>query len=470
LTPAGRGRRAPVEPDSNPNRPQVRLPDPDRFEVVIVGGGPAGLTAAAEVGRHGVRTVLFDESAELGGQYYRRRPSGVRTLPGDHRRHGSELIADVRSSEVEVRTGTVVWGAEPGRLYTSDSSGRLQILECVRLLLATGAHERVVPFPGWTLPGVVTAGAALHWARVDRIALGRRVVVAGTGPLTLIAAAALVELGTEVAALVELKHPYGFNPWVLRSLGRPTSALSGVSALATLRRHGVEILQGWTIAEAVGNGRVSHVEVEALQGSGHPRELSVDAVCVSHGFRLNWELAGILGCECRLDPVTGDQVPVVDVGCATSVPGIFAAGEVVGLGGVEAAVETGRRAARGILSELGRTARPRTGPDWKAAAYTRFLSQLCEVPAAVYDRIPDATLVCRCESVTAGAVRRASATGRTDLGGVKALTRAGMGACQGRLCGHTVRALAGRREAAFTPRMPVRPIPMPVADLVLPPT
>jgi D-hydroxyproline dehydrogenase subunit alpha len=232
----------------------------------------------------------------------------------------------------------------------------------------------------------------------------------------------------------------------------------------------VEILQGWTIAEAVGKGRVSHVEVEALQGSGRPRELRVDAVCVSHGFRLNWELAGILGCECRLDPVTGDQVPVVDVGCATSVPGIFAAGEVVGLGGVEAAVETGWRAARGILSELGRAARPRTGPDWMAAAYTCFLSRLCEVPPAVYDRIPDATLVCRCESVTAGAVRRASATSRTDLGGVKALTRAGMGACQGRLCGHTVRALAGRLEAAFTPRMPIRPIPMPVADLVLPPT
>ncbi len=462
------GAKEPEQAPTNPNRPSVELPEADRFEAIIVGGGAAGLAAAAELGIRGVHTALVDEAAELGGQYYRQRLGQVRAIHGDHRPNGSNLISRVRSAGVEVRTRTLVWGAEPGRIYTSDSTGGLRVLEADNLLLATGAHEKVVPFSGWTLPGVCTAGAALHWAHVDRVAAGRRVVVAGTGPLILIAAAALLDVGAEVAALVELNQPYRIGPAALQGLARPWSLWTGMVALAHLRRNGVEIMQGWIVAEAKGSDRVEQVTLVRLNRPAEQRVLSVDALCVSHGFRLESELARILGCECRLDPVSGDLAPVVGGDGHTSVLGVFVAGEAAGLGGVEAAIDDGRRAAHGILAQLDHGVRRHSGRGWRSALYGRLLTDLCHVPASLYSLIPDATYVCRCESVTAGEVRGAAATSWIDLGGAKALTRAGMGACQGRECEHTVQALAGRHEASFTARMPVRPISMPEGRLESP--
>ncbi|MFC8661972.1 FAD-dependent oxidoreductase [Streptomyces sp. NPDC057199] len=439
-------------------------------DVAVVGGGPAGLHAALVLARGGLNVVLLDESDTLGGQYYKRRPAQLAAAFGDFRPRGTELIRAVRDAGVDCRTSTLVWGAEDeGRtIFTSDvRTGALGRLRTRATLAATGAHERSFPFPGWTLPGVVTPGFALHLATMDRVPVGRRVVLAGTGPFLLPVACALLEVGAGIEALVELNHPY--RPGVSAiggALRQPTRLAEAARYLLALARHGVRVEQGSRVLAAHGDTQVTTVDIGHEDGS--VRRLETDALCVGFGFRPSTELPRLLGCRTEPDPTGTEQLPVVDADGATSVDGLYVAGDCAGIAGVHAAGIRGELAARAILRRLA------PGQPSRVAALRRRARALDRF-AALADRLyplpsladlPDATQVCRCEGVTAGEIREAVATGWNDLHGTKAATRAGMGPCQGRECGHVVAALAAqgsepdRAAKCFAARMPLRPLPM----------
>lgn len=437
-------------------------------DVAVVGGGPAGLHAALVLARGGLNVVLLDESDTLGGQYYKRRPTQLAAAFGDFRPRGTELIRAVRDAGVDCRTSTLVWGAEDeGRtLFTSDvRTGALGRLRTRATLAATGAYERSLPFPGWTLPGVVTPGFALHLATMDRVPVGRRVVLAGTGPFLLPVACALLEVGAGIEAVVELNHPY--RPGVSAiggALTQPARLAEAARYLLTLARHGVRVEQGSRVLAAHGDTQVTAVDI--ADADGGVRRVETDALCVGFGFRPSTELPRLLGCRTEPDPTGTEQLPVVDADGATSVDGLYVAGDCAGIAGVHAAGVRGELAAHAILGRLAperahvRVAALRR----RARALDRFAALADRLyPLPPLADIPDATQVCRCEGVTAGEIREAVDTGWNDLHGAKAATRAGMGPCQGRECGHIVAALAGRGEGmpeCFAARMPIRPLPM----------
>ncbi|MFJ4340982.1 NAD(P)/FAD-dependent oxidoreductase [Streptomyces sp. NPDC088915] len=461
--PAPSERSGPSE-SSRPSEP----PEPSEpFDLAVVGAGPAGLAAAVEAARRGLRVVLVDAGDRPGGQYHRhpapelgaRRPGALHHDWREFTRRAAALDGLVRAGRVVHLPGHHVWTVLPEgtgwRLHAV--AGPDEAAATVRAraaLLATGSHERQLPFPGWTLPGVVGAGGAQAMLKSGLVLPGRRVVVAGSGPLLLAVAGSLAAAGARVPAVVEAGAYLGYSGFVPTLLRNPAKLAEGALHGSALLRHGTRLLARHAVVEAHGSGRVEAVTVARLDPDWRPlpgtgRRIPCDALAVGHGLVPQLELATALGCATRTS-ADGTAALVLDAEQSTSVPGVWAAGETGGIGGARLAVVEGKLAALSITRTLlgARTLEPRE------AALRRHRDRLrafAEAMGAVHRPGPGwtgwlrpDTEVCRCEEVPAARVTEAvDALGARDARTVKLLTRAGMGWCQGRTCGPAVAALAG---------------------------
>ena len=399
---------------------------------------------------------------------------------------GLELVRAATEAGAELSTGTtvvslrgtsaVVFGGGPAATTTT--------LQARRVLVAAGAYDRPVVFPGWTLPGVVTAGGAQAMVKASRVVPGDRVAFAGSGPVALAFPAQLRHYGVNVVLALEAGPPPG-----------PRSLLGLLSAapgnLALLRDGASYRLQLWrsrvplryrrVVVRAEGDGRVEELVHAAVDADwrvvpGTEERLAVDTICVGYGFATSTELLRLAGCRFGYDEDLGGPVAEVDEWQRTSVPGILAAGDGTGVRGAPVAADQGRLAALGAAVDLGSLS-PGQGDTlaqplrWRLAAKERFrraLRPLYSVGPGVYELATATTVVCRCEEVTMARLEEAAAaTGDANM--AKSYTRAGMGLCQGRNCHRQVAAVLARHSgrlvgdvAPLTPRPPARPVPMKV--------
>ena len=441
-----------------PPRPAGRVSERD-CDVLVVGGGPAGLSAAAAAAESGASVVLLDERPYAGGQYFKHALRSDR----QHRR-GDALRARVRAAGVELVSGALVWGGFAVNEIAVVLDGGEVVFHPRRLILATGAHERPVPIPGWTLPGVMTVGAVQGLVRSHRVSPGQRVVLAGNGPLLLQVACELLDGGAQVAAVVEAAAEPGVRVAALRlGAAAPLLALAGLRHLRRLRRAGVPVLWRSTALACDGDGRFARLRVRTPAGE---RRIEADACALNLGFVPETGLARALGAEHRMSSrAPGVIETVTDEAGRTSLPGLFAVGDGVALGGAVAAIAEGQLAGLEAARELGFPAFSATPSRRRlrhARAFQQALWTVYAAPLPAPADIPDTVTVCRCEDVTAGQVRRAMADGARSLPAVKRATRAGMGRCQGRMCAVTLHGMCGGGGEAghAAPRAPLRPVPI----------
>jgi thioredoxin reductase len=440
-------------------------------DVGVLGAGPGGMAAAIACAEAGLSVVVLDEGARPGGQIFRQLPVGTTPAPHPeppshvqgHRLIGRLAAVAERLSVVERAT---VWDLTVGCMRF-EKAGRPHELRCAKIVLAPGAYDRCVPFPGWTLPGVVTAGAAQVMVRGHGVRPGNRALVCGSGPLLLPTVTALLSSGVEVVPAREAAPRRAMlqaMSGVLRSGARIREALFYARQML---RHATRVRFGQAVFAVEGDGKVERAVVGRLDADGRPlqrtaRTLEVDVVCAGFGLVPSIEAGLLLGCNSIHDEVRGGWRLQTDEFARTNVHDVHAVGEIAGIGGAEVAIAEGRAAAAAIVAERnGQAPDPRLGRA--AAAQRRAADAMLRAfrPRQGWvDLCSPDTVVCRCEDVTAAEARAAAELHGASARAIKVGCRAGMGPCQARICGPNLQALVAPGSPMDRPvvQVPLKPV------------
>ncbi len=460
-------------------------------QVAVIGAGPAGLAAAVHAAEQGAVTVLLDSGARLGGQYWRHAVADPDLSLGLHhdistyRDLTRRLAALTGSGRLTVRLEHQVWSVradEDGCTLAAVDRRDLRrpvevVLRSSTLVLAVGAYDRQVPFPGWDLPGVLTVGGAQALLKGSGVAVGPRVLVAGTGPFLLPVATALAARGSDVLGVHEANRPGRWLRQLPAALSQPAKLTEAAGYALALARHRIPLHTRSVVVAAHGTDRLAAVTVARLDSAGRVREATrrrqpVDVLAVGYGFSTQSELAAQAGCA--LGPTSDGALAVsTDGSQQTSNPRVFAAGELTGIGGAQLAV------AEGIVAGTGATAASRAAAETASTvlrAAVRARDRLRRFAAAMHavypvppfwlDALQPGTVVCRCEEVSVAEIDAAIEAGARDARAVRLLSRAGMGWCQGRECGYATNCLVAARTgqpldlASGTARPVAAPIPL----------
>jgi D-hydroxyproline dehydrogenase subunit alpha len=440
------------------------------------------MAAAIEAVRRGCRVTVIDEAARPGGQIFRQAHPA---LGGEEFAEPAELARKHRlleafqevSSKIDYRPEANVYAVFPnGEIHLAQGE-ETEVLRPDAIILATGVREQVIPFPGWTTPGVMFAGGAQSILKAHRVVPGANAVIAGCGPLPLVVAAQILRAGGRVAALASLhslgtmlRHPKSL--WHGREIVR-----EGLRYAWTVRRKKVPLLTGYVPVRVIGAERLeavvlARVDQEGRPASGTERRIECDLLAINYGFVANSELTAMAGAEMRRDPVAGGWVPVTDAYGRTSVPGIFVAGDGAGLRGaliaecdgiiVGAAAATPPAAVDGpkLKEELSEAIARRA----RHHEFQEAVRATLRLPMELWRIVTDETIICRCENVRFGEIRGALEGGHHSLNAIKRNVRSGMGWCGGRSCLHAIAALTELATGAaptemMTPRPMIRPVP-----------
>jgi thioredoxin reductase len=421
------------------------------FQAVVVGMGPAGMAAAIELGRAGVRTALIDQAPLPGGQVYRHPPREFRIshaiAPSRHR------IGDLLRQEltraapsVTVLNDALVWGAFAPAALSVHQAGRNFEVAYERLVICEGAQERVIPCPGWTLPGVLSLGGLQKMITSHGIAPGGRVLLAGSGPLLVGTAAVVASAGADMVGVYEAVPFAKFMSLGLGVMAWPRLLPESFSYMGELVAKRAKIRFGWALRSLAGDDRVREATLVSLDAAGAPiagseKNVPVDVVGIGFGLQPHVRLARLMGCRTEYDFSRRYFAPVSDNWCQSSQPGVYVAGDGAGVGGADWSEAQGRIAGLHAAWSLNRRDCGQLSDfssHWvrtrkRLQLYVKALHKVFTPKDGHFSAMTPETVVCRCEGVKAGELTARMRMGEQDLTALKP-TRLAMGPCQGRGC------------------------------------
>ncbi|GHB45961.1 hydrogen cyanide synthase subunit HcnB [Pseudovibrio japonicus] len=449
--------------------------------VVIVGAGPAGSSAAVELAKHGIQTTVIDEAPKEGGVIYR----GPWRKTPDMPHLDEKLIATMdmlkqayqtHSSFIDLQTQTRVLGPLSTNSLLISKNNELSIVEYDQLILATGCQERSVPFPGWHLPGVMLLGGIQLQLKSGLVRPGHKVVIAGTGPLLVLVACQLSKAGCDVLGVYEAAKFSDIAKEALALLNRPQQALNGLSMMWYLKKMDIPIHYGWGLVEATGDGQVNEVTVAPYDYEWTPDHsqavtLSTDTLGVGYGFTARSQLAQLIGLDVEYDHMSG-TIPKVDEWQRSSNTGVFCAGDSAKIAGADAAMIEGTIAALAVTCDRGKL--DHSAAERKLIPLRRKLTRQYRFrqgfDSSGYRKMglltlpKNDTIICRCEKVEKQAIDAAIAQGTRDIVTLKMRTRVTMGDCQGKICSpycydRLKHEGFSQDQGLVRPRFPLDPIP-----------
>ncbi|KRE17495.1 FAD/NAD(P)-binding oxidoreductase [Bosea sp. Root381] len=446
-----------------------------RAQPLIVGAGPAGIRAAQALVAVGLRPLVVDEAPACGGQIYRQRPvpdgRSAKSLYGSEAGKAQALHGAFHAlaGHIDYWPQALLWNLRDGDADIA-VAGENRRVAYDGLILATGATDRILPVPGWTLPGVFTLGGSQVALKAQGCAIGSRVVFAGTGPLLYLVAWQYMKAGVEVAAVLDAA-PFSAKFAMLRGLPLfPAIVLRGMRFVAELKLRGVALHSGVGGVRIEGTREVSGV---AWRSGGREHRIACDGVGYGLTLRSETQASDLAGCTFRFDERDRAWLPQRDAAGRSSVAGVYLAGDGAGIAGADAAERAGERAALALCEDRGLPVSPERAArlERELARIDRFrdvLEAAFPFPAHWAGGIADDTLLCRCEEISAGEAREAMGRyGIVELNRLKAVSRVGMGRCQGRICGGAAAELLAAETGQgigsvgrLRSQAPLKPVPL----------
>jgi D-hydroxyproline dehydrogenase subunit alpha len=450
--------------------------------LTVIGSGPAGIMAAYTAAQAGVEVTVIDEDQLPGGQYYRQSPPEIKLPTSLKHADADSIYAKLNHPKIRILNNQVVWGVFEDKILALSDQKVTSQLAVDKVVLACGAYERPLAFPGWTLPGIMGVGATMRMVKTQGLLPGKRVLLAGLGPLQLPLAQVLLDQGVNVVCIAEATNPFSKISSVPPMLGQPDRLIEAISYFSTIQKHRTKFLFNHAIVRAEGAEQVERATIAALDSKGYPvpgteKSFDVDCVCLGYGFLPLFQLPLAFGCDLQYNQDLCWFIPVHNENMETTRPGIFVAGDVTDMGGASVAAAEGTVAGLTAAYQLGALnsdayqaqLRPALTKLRRLNSAAKSLQHIYAFREGLAFLADDNTTICRCEEVTLGKLKEVLKDGLENLPEVKRVSRAGMGYCQGRNCSVLVapyiHKMNGKPLNAITPfmvRPPIHPIPLEV--------
>ncbi len=438
------GRNAASRAAGEPRREQV-----EKFDLIVLGAGPAGIEAALTARSLGMRVLIIDEAPQAGGQYYRAPNLAVQDMPSTpEKREGDRLRMRLAEADVQTWFNHRIWSIEPSYRVACATGVHNRLAEAPAMIIATGVVEKVRPVPGWTQPGVMGLAAAAIMVKSYKVVPGKRVLLAGSGPLLYDVANKICAAGGEIAAVVDAVPIATWMRQTTRLARKPKLLAKGLGWMAYLRARGVKIYRGHALCEVLGSGEAEGALIRKVDADWYPVEgqepiqIDCDTVCYGYGLQPGLDMSRLLGAEHVYKRSRGGWTLKTDRFLRTSLRKVYAAGDVAGAFGIDLAGMRGRLAAYtaamdGRFIEPKRfrlEAKPLKDALPHSASFGRAVNRLSMPRRGLVAFITPETTICRCESITRSKLEMAIQQGAHSLTTLRSATRCGMGPCGGRYC------------------------------------
>ena len=457
--------------------------DIKKVDLVVLGAGPAGVAAANVASKEGAEVVIIDENSSAGGQIYRAPPNEFQpqnSFKSDEFREGEKQRNILKNSNVKALFKHRVWSVSSDLVVSTVGPNGLSSWHARSLIIANGALERIIPFPGWTIPGVIGLAASTILLKSQYVLPGQSTVVAGCGPLLIAVANGIIKSGGKVSAIIDLNSKSDWIKAFPRLLSRPDQLFKGMSWFANIMKAGIKIYGGHAVTNTKQVDNVLRISIAPINSAGsildskNQKIVEGDCLAIGHGLFPSTEITRLLKAKHIYDPLKGGWVPLIDDDFRSSIPGVYIAGDATGISGAFSAVQKGRIAGMAAVRDLNVMSSQKYKAKIKSELiilkknenFGKAAVRLMKFRPELIQTITSETIVCRCEDVFRSEIDEAIESGARDLNQLKAWTRCGMGPCQGRTCSEAIEAIlaskVGSRELAgqWTGRTPLRPVPI----------
>ena len=457
--------------------------DIKKVDLVVLGAGPAGVAAANVASIEGAEVVIIDENSSAGGQIYRAPPNEFQpqnSFKSDEFREGEKQRNILENSNLTALFKHRVWSVSSDLVVSTVGPNGLSSWHARSLIIANGALERIIPFPGWTIPGVIGLAASTILLKSQYVLPGQSTVVAGCGPLLIAVANGIIKSGGKVSAIIDLNSKSDWIKAFPRLLSRPDQLFKGMSWFANIMKAGIKLYGGHAVTNTKQVDNVLRISIAPINSAGsildskNQKIVEGDCLAIGHGLFPSTEITRLLKAKHIYDPLKGGWVPLIDDDFRSSIPGVYIAGDATGISGAFSAVQKGRIAGMAAVRDLNVMSSQKYKAKIKSELiilkknenFGKAAVRLMKFRPELIQTITSETIVCRCEDVFRSEIDEAIESGARDLNQLKAWTRCGMGPCQGRTCSEAIEAIlaskVGSRELAgqWTGRTPLRPVPI----------